>query len=198
MDSPSLAELRRAVRHGDVPAAQVVLEAEPALARARGFDGGSLLLEAREREDAALVELFLTVRGRTGGEDLDVHEAAALGRPGALRRALTDDPLSAEEVGPAGFLPLHRAAFAGDPDGVMLLLETGADANARSENGARLTPLHSAVAGAARRADGAGALPVVEVLLAGGADRSATMSGEWTPTRAAERDGLDVLANRLA
>lgn len=132
-----LDELRRAVRRGDLEVARTLLEVDPSMGRATSLSGGSLLLEAAEREHDELATLFLSTRDRTGGEDLDLHEACALGRPGAARRAITDDPLAAEAVGPAGFLPLHRAAFRGDADCVMLLLETGADASATSENAGR-------------------------------------------------------------
>ncbi|MEM1449280.1 MAG: ankyrin repeat domain-containing protein [Planctomycetota bacterium] len=197
-----LGDLRRAVRRGDLEAVRAILDVDPKLAFAASAGGGSLLLEAHEREHAAVAELVRTTRERAGGEALDVHEAAALGRPGAVQRAVTDDPLSAEAPGPAGFLPLHRAAYAGDADCVLLLLQMGADPNAPSENGARLTPLHSVVAGAARAVAGASRageaeLPTrraaIRALLAGGADPAIEMEGGWTPRSAADRNGLSVL-----
>ena len=188
-----LGDLRRAVRRGDLEAARAILDVEPRFSYAVSMGDGSLLLEAQEREHTAVAELFLTTRARSGGEDLDIHEACALRRPGAVRRAITDDPLAYESAGPAGFLPLHRAAFAGDPESVLLLLETGADASARSQNGARLTPLHSAVAGAARSDRHDAYREVVRLLLLGGADLTATMEGDWTPLAAAERDGVAAL-----
>ncbi|MEM9380145.1 MAG: ankyrin repeat domain-containing protein [Planctomycetota bacterium] len=190
-----LGDLRRAVRRGDLEAARAILDVDPKLAFAASFGGGSLLLEATEREHGALAELVRSTRERAGGEALDVHEAAALGRPGAVQRAVTDDPLSAEETGPAGFLPLHRAAYAGDADCVLLLLQMGADPNAPSENGARLTPLHSAIAGAARadEAERPARRAAVRALLAGGADPALEMEGGWTARSAAEREGLSAL-----
>jgi ankyrin repeat protein len=190
-------ELRRAVRRGDLEVARTLLEVDPSMGRALSASGGSLLLEAVEREHDQLGELFSETRSRTGGEDLDVHEACAFGRPGAVRRAITDDPLAAETVGPAGFLPLHRAAFRGDADSVMLLLETGADASARSENTARLSPLHSAVAGHGRARQGGDHAAVIRTLLSGGADPSAEMEGGWTPLAAATRVGAEGLIEAL-
>lgn len=191
--SATIEDLRRAVRRGDLEVARTLIEVDPSLARESSAGGGSLLLEAAEREHDALVDLLLRTRERTGGEDLDVHEACALGRPGAVRRAVTDDPLAAEAVGPAGFLPLHRAAFRGDPDSVLLLLETGADANVRSENAARLCPLHSAVAGLGRAREGSDHVAAVRALLAGGADPAATMDGGWTAAAAARRSESEAL-----
>ncbi len=196
--SPSpIEELRRAVRRGDVEVARTLLEVDPSLGRARAASGGSLLLEAVEREHDEVAELFSGTRARTGGEDLDIHEACASGRPGAVRRALTDDPLAAETVGPEGFLPLHRAAFRGDPDSVLLLLEMGADASARSENTARLSPLHSAVAGHGRARQGGDHPAVIRALLSGGADPLAEMEGGWTPLAAATRDGAEGMIEAL-
>lgn len=192
-----LDELRRAVRRGDVEVARTLLEVDPSLGRASSASGGSLLLEAVEREHDELASLFLSTRERTGGEGLDLHESCALGRPGAVRRAITDDPLAAETVGPAGFLPLHRAAFRGDADSVMLLLETGADAGASSENAARLTPLHSAVAGHGRARADSDHAAVIRALLAGGADPKAEMNGGWTPLAAATRDDALELIGAL-
>lgn len=192
-----LDELRRALRRGDLEVTRTLLEVDPALARADSAGGGSLLLEAAERELDAIVELLLQTRARTGGEDLDLHEACALGRPGAVRRAITDDPMAAEATGPAGFLPLHRAAFRGDADSVTLLLETGADAGARSENAARLAPLHSAVAGYHRARPESDHVAVIRALLAGGADPQATMDGGWTAAAAADRDGAAPLLEVL-
>ncbi len=193
----SLDELRRAVRRGDVEVARTLLEVDPSLGRASSASGGSLLLEAVEREHDEVASLFLSTRERTGGEDLDLHESCALGRPGAVRRAITDDPLAAETVGPAGFLPLHRAAFRGDADSVLLLLETGADAGAASENAARLTPLHSAVAGHGRARSDSDHAAVIRALLAGGADPTAEMDGGWTPLAAATRDDALELIGAL-
>ena len=169
-------ELRRAVRRGDLEVARTLLEVDPSMGRALSASGGSLLRAADAREHEQLGELFSETR---------------------VRRAITDDPLAAETVGPAGFLPLHRAAFRGDADSVMLLLETGADASARSENTARLSPLHSAVAGHGRARQGGDHAAVIRTLLSGGADPSAEMEGGWTPLAAATRDGAEGLIEAL-
>lgn len=121
---------------------------------------------------------------------MDVHEAASLGRPNGVRNALTADPLSMDEAGPAGFFPVHRAAYGGHVDALVFLLEAGADPCVAAENAAAPTPLHSAVAGMARNATGRRGLEALRLLLASGADPSATMSGGWTPVAAAANDGL--------
>lgn len=192
----SLAELRRAVRHGDEGTCVRLLSQSPSLSTSESERGGTLLLEAHERELPGVAGLLLDARAAAGDGRLDVHEAASMGRPAELRRILTEDPLSFEEVGPAGFFPLHRSAYRGNLDATILLLEMGADPRLASRNAAGLTPLHSAIAGAARFGDDEPHRyrAVVEHLLAGGADPDAVMEGGWTPRTAADRDGsLELL-----
>ncbi len=194
-------EMQRAVRHGDLANAKRLMADHPALANAPSARGGSLLLEAYEREASDIVELMLAARDDRGITELDIHEACAMGRAGIVQKRLTDDPLVFEEVGPAGFLPLHRAAYRGHADAVSLLLQMGADPNARSQNGGSLTPLHSVVAGAARFAapgeETTNYAAVAERLLAAGADATLRMEGDWTPISAAERDGQSSLVALL-
>ncbi|QDV06972.1 Ankyrin repeats (3 copies) [Planctomycetes bacterium Poly30] len=192
-----LAELQHAVRHGNTEAVSRILGGRPGLANAPSTRGGSLLLEAFEREADDIADLFVAARNDRGITELDIHEACAMGRAGIVQKRLTDDPLVFEEVGPTGFFPLHRAAYRGHVDAVSLLLQMGADPNARSQNGASLTPLHSAVAGAARFAvdetNGQSFRAVSERLIAAGADAELEMEGAWSAITAAERDNLHAL-----
>lgn len=192
-DGPN--KLRAAVRAGDLETCRALVEADRALARTASTRGGSLALEAHERELTEIADLLFEARG--DGLDLDVHEAASLGRPNGVRHVLTTNPLVMDEVGPAGFFPLHRAAYRGHVDALMFLLEAGADPRAVAENGAALTPLHSAVAGMARFATGPRGLEVLRLLVAAGADLDATMEGGWTAQEAARRDGLKEAASWL-
>lgn len=182
------ARLRAAVRAGDIETCRALLAEDPGLVRTTSAGGGSLALEAHERDLPEIADLLFSARG--DGLDMDVHEAASLGRPNGVRNALTADPLSMDEAGPAGFFPVHRAAYGGHVDALVFLLEAGADPRVAAENAAAPTPLHSAVAGMARNGTGRRGLEVLRLLLASGADPSATMSGGWTPSAAAANDGL--------
>lgn len=83
--------------------------------------------------------------------------------------------------------PLHRAAAAGSPDLVTMLIDAGADPNGRNARGE--TPLH-----AAARADEFRAVAVTRILLARGADIGATDElGETPVHKAAERDSAELL-----
>ena len=196
LDAPQMAQsedrVLRAVRAGEVDIVRTLVRDQPELVRTTSPRGGSIVLEAFEREFVSLADWLLAERERLDGAYvLDVHEAASMGRPDALRRALTQDPLVFEEPGPAGFLPLHRAAYRAHLDVAQLLLEAGADPNAPSANGARMTALHSTLAGWRRFEGNEAYHGFLEFLLSAGADTSIEMDGGWTARSAAERDGID-------
>jgi ankyrin repeat protein len=118
-----------------------------------------------------------------GRSDLDVFEAAAIGDVGRLRVLLDDNPGLATAWSEDGFTPLHFAAFFGHPAAAKLLVERGADLEARSTNtqfALDAAPLHSASA--------AGQLEVCVVLLDAGADVNAVQHGGYTAL-------LDAAAN---
>jgi uncharacterized protein len=119
-----------------------------------------------------------------GRSDLDVFEAAAIGDVERLRVLLDDDPGLATAWSEDGFTPLHFAAFFGHPAAAKLLVDRGADLEARSTNtqfALDAAPLHSASA--------AGQLQVCEVLLDAGADVNAVQHGGYTAL-------LDAAANQ--
>ena len=189
------ARLRAAVRAGDIETCRALLAEDPGLVRTTSAGGGSLALEAHERDLPEIADLLFSARG--DGLDMDVHEAASLGRPNGVRNALTADPLSMDEAGPAGFFPVHRASYGGHVDALVFLLEAGADPCVAAENAAAPTPLHSAVAGMARNGTGRRGLEALRLLLASGADPSARMSGGWTPAAAAANDELTEAAELI-
>jgi ankyrin repeat protein len=82
---------------------------------------------------------------------------------------------------------LHAGASRGDAEIVKMLLEAGADANARQHGG--FVPLHSAAAN--------GNAPVVELLLLHGALADAKTDGGKTPADLATERGHQGLAAKL-
>ena len=122
--------------------------------------------------------------------ELDVFDAAALGRVDRLRELLDADPGLAATLSDDGFTPLHLACFAGGPDAVRLLVERGAPLERLAEASfARVRPLGTAVF--------AGQIGAVEILLEAGADPNGVDSGENVPLQTAEANGDEELARLL-
>jgi ankyrin repeat protein len=169
-------ELFSAIAEGDVDRVHALLEAEPSLASARDHEGVSALMRARYRLDREMVE---AVRARAG--DLDVFEAATFGDGARLGTLLGEDPSAATSRSADGFTPLHLAAFFGQPAAARMLLDAGAEVDARGTGWMTGTPLHSAAS--ASHDD------VAVLLLRAGADPNARQEGGWTPLHAAAANG---------
>jgi len=143
----------------------------------------SAVLNAQYRRRDDLVGAVLEA-----GPDLDVFDAAALGRVDRLRQLLDEQPDRVRSWSGDGFTPLHLAAFFGRAPTVALLLERGADVGAVARNAMQVQPLHSATAGRD--------LESVRLLLDAGADPDARQHGGWTPLMAARQHG-DAEIERL-
>ena len=180
----SAARLLEAVRAGDEGVVERLLEEEPALARTRGPDGVSALMQARYRRSDRLVELLAARAG-----DLDLFESAALGRSQEVAAWLQRQPELARAYSPDGFTALHLAAFFGWAPTAAALLSAGADPNAEARNESRVRPLHSAVA--------ARAVDVARLLLEHGAEPNVRQAGGWTPLQGAALHGQLELASLL-
>ncbi len=103
------------------------------------------------------------------GRELNVFEAAALGRTNRLRELLEEDPSLANAFGDDGFHPLGLACFFGRVDAARLLLERGADVNMLSRNEhIQTAAIHAAAA--AEGKDEATRYELVKLVLEHGAD----------------------------
>lgn len=183
-------EALEAVKSGDVDRLRSLVAVDPQVAGIRDDDGLSILLHARYRDHADLVQVLLDA-----GIQLDVFEAAAVGATQRLAELLKEDASAVDAWSVDGYTPLHLAAFFGHVDAVRLLLEGGANTTAVSRNPMEVMPLHSAVAGAdvsARRS-------VTELLLDHGADVDARTHGGFTALMEAAQNGdLGVVQLLLA
>lgn len=187
MPHPTPAELFAAIDSGDETAVAELLAADPELAAARDADGVSATMHALYRGLPAIAELVAEALPA-----LDVFEAAALGRVDRVRELLAAGRSAATERSPDGFTALHYPAFFGPGEAATasrLLLDAGADVNARSANDFAVLPIHSAVAG--------GHDDVVEILISAGADVNATQRHGWTPLHGAAQNGSLVTVERL-
>jgi uncharacterized protein YndB with AHSA1/START domain len=124
------------------------------------------------------------------GTQLDVFDAAALGRPERLRELLDADPGVVDMLSDDGFTPLHLACFSGSDDAVRLLVERGAPLERLAEAPfARVRPLGTAAF--------AGNVEAARILLEAGADPNGTDAGEHRPLQTAEAKGAEELAQLL-
>ena len=124
------------------------------------------------------------------GVELDVFDAAALGRVERLQELLDADPGLVGSLSDDGFTPLHLACFAGGSDTVRLLVQRGAPLERLAEASfARVRPLGTAVF--------AGNVPAAQILLEAGADPNGVDSGEHRPLQTAEANGNEELARLL-
>jgi len=157
-----------AIRAGDASRVSELLDLAPHLSGARTADGASAVLFAIYSGHSQLVELF-----EQRGVPLNLFEACAAGRRARVAALLDAAPSRLREYSEDGFPPLGLAVFFGHDDIARMLIESGADVNAASRNSLRVTPLHAA----ATRLNA----PLVETLLARGADPDAEQAGGFAP-----------------
>lgn len=142
------------------------------------------LLQAVYRGDQAAVDELLAAE-----PELDVFEAAAVGRTERLRELLDADPKVANAWAEDGFQPLGLASFFGRVDAARLLIERGAEVNSASRNDFKVMPLHSAVA----EKDAETRYELATLLLEHGADPNARQQDDFTPLMAADQHGDERL-----
>jgi ankyrin repeat protein len=140
------------------------------------------LLQALYRGEDEQVEKLLAV-----DPELDVFEAAALGRAERLRDLLDEDPSRANAFGDDGFHPLGLACFFGHPEAARLLLERGADVSALSTNEhVQTAAIHAAAAAAG---DETTRYELVKLALEHGADPNLPQGGGFRAIDAARQNG---------
>jgi uncharacterized protein len=148
----------------------------------------SELLQAVYRGDQARTEELLA-----SDPELDVFEAAAVGRTERLRELLDEDSALANAWAEDGFQPLGLASFFGHLDAVRLLLDRGAEVNSASRNDLKVMPLHSAAA----TPDPTARFEIAKLLLEHGADPNARQQDDFTPLMAADAHGDERLRELL-
>jgi ankyrin repeat protein len=211
-------EFIAAVDAGDTTGVAALLAADPTLAASRGDDGVSAVLHARYRFDMATLDVILAAdppldgfdAAALGREDVlgrllaadpalatsfaadgftALHLAAFFGQPGAARILLTAGARTdVYGTNPLANQPLHAAAAGRHVDVALVLLDAGADVNARQHGG--YAPLHEAAA--------SGNVALAALFLARGADRDARTEAGLTPAEVAQAAGHGALAVTLS
>jgi uncharacterized protein len=148
----------------------------------------SELLQAIYQGDQARAEELLAA-----DPELDVFEAAAVGRTDRVRELLDQEPSRANAWAEDGFQPLGLASFFGHAETVRLLLERGAEVNSASRNEMKVMPLHSAAAAS----DTEARHDIAKLLLEHGADANARQQDDYTPLMAADQSGDERLGRLL-
>ena len=187
-----------AIRAQDVAAIDRLLSVEPKLASATDAKGRSAVMMAlfsavgesipSPGHNAALQALL------KHAPTLSFFEICATGNSDRVREALGHDVSLAKSWHATGLSALHLAAFSGDTATTQLLLDRGAELDARARNGFRNTPLQVALL--------AGNEATARLLLERGADPLVRQEGGFAPIHEAallgRRDLVDLLLERGA
>jgi ankyrin repeat protein len=176
--------LIEAVKKGDTPTVNRLLDDTPALLKTQTDDGVSAILLAVYYRQPEVAQAFLA-----RGAVLNLFESCALGRRDRVSQILAEDGEAPGSYAPDGHTPLGLACFFGHRDIVRLLIEKGADVNAVSRNAQHVAPLHAATA----RQDAA----IVEALLKAGADPNRHQEAGITPLHEAAAAGQEAIARLL-
>lgn len=180
-----MSEFLDAVKAGDKPAIERLLESDPALVS--GAEGGVSYVRLALYNGKPDVARFLVERGAR----LTFHDACAAGENGRAREMLRADPSLRDQLSDDGFPPLGLAIFFGNRAFAKVLIEEGADVNLAAANPQRVTPLHAAAAVCDRE--------LVGMLLERGADPNARQQSDYTPLHtAASRGDIEMAAMLLA
>ena len=182
------AALFEAIRAGNDLAVDTAVDTDGALLRSHDGAGFSPLVAAASVGNVRLAER-LAARLIKSADGIGFFDAAAVGNVPAVRHMLSTDQAAVDDRGPDGCTALHLAARFGQMEVARLLLGRGADPNAITLNGERVTPLYAAVL--AKHRDTA------SLLLALGASPNSVQHGGWTALHAAALNGDQAIVDML-
>jgi ankyrin repeat protein len=185
-DDDGVSATLHALYHGQAAIAEAIADALPAL---DVFEAAAFGRAERVREHLAADPALALRRSADGFTALHYPAFFGLGDAAGAARSLLESgaDVNARSDNPLSVLPLHSAVAGNHDDVVAVLVDAGADVNARQRHG--WTPLH----GAAQN----GSLASVERLLAAGADASARNDDGVDARELAELAGHAEIAVRL-
>jgi hypothetical protein len=158
---------------------------QPSLLQAKAANGHGVVRMACDCQQFDLARDLAAA-----GAPVGLFEFIGLDDRAQVGQCLDDDPQLIQSYSHDGWTPLHLAGFYGRGALVVMLLERGADVDARSTNDQHNQPLHATLAGARPR-------PVVEALLDAGADLQTSYGDGITPLHLAASRGDQALVDLL-
>lgn len=179
-------ELFDAIRTGNSAAVKMLLDADHSLASAKNDSGVSAVLMSMYNGRREICDLLLS-----RGAELELHDAAAVGKLDVVNRIVESDPARANAFSPDGFPVLALAAVFGHLDVVRYLAGRGAELNTSANNGTSYSALTGAVA--------SGHTEIVRWLLQNGANPNHRYGAGYSPLLTAAANGhLEIVKLLLA
>jgi len=170
-----------AIRCGDLPAVQALLDQDSALLTARNAQAQSPVLFSIYNRQTVILD-FLVSRGAV----LELHEASAAGDLSRVKELVEKDAALAGSYSPDGFPVVALAAVFGNYEVAKYLHAKGADVNAAATNGSGYNALTGAVT--------SGHTEIVKWLLQNGAEPNYRYSNNYSPLLNAAANGhLEIL-----
>ena len=182
-----------AIKAKDADAVEKLLEQDPSLASAKSPKGTSAVsaalfaLTGQGFLPPAENKMLAAVLRRKPA--LSPLELCAVGTAALVNSELARDPAFAKSRVGLGWTPLHAAAFAGNTEVAALLLEHGAEVNARADNKFKNSPLQVGLLTAQ--------LEMTRLLIAKGADVNQKQALGFTPLQEPSLAGNERLIEVL-
>ena len=184
-----------AVRAQDLPTVERMLEQDPSLASARDDKGSAVssALSTRVGDEGFLPRrknrvLDALLRRHP---QLTPWEVCSVGSADGVRAEVTKDAAFVNTYNKNGWTPLHAAAYGDNVPAIAILVQAGADVNARAKNKFDNTPLQVSMLNQSVRA--------AQALIAAGADVNARQAEGFTALQgAAESGDVDSIRVLLA
>ncbi len=174
------------LKAGNTARVKQLIENNPSLLDAKHVTGATGILFALYTGHQELAELLAQRK-----HDLDIFEAASLGRMEQMRALVKRDRELVNAYSPEGFTALQLAAYLGQEEAVDFLLKAGANVNAIARNPSGYTALSGAVSRGHRN--------IAETILANGANVNHRYEGGFSLLMEAAASGnLEITKLLLA